>query len=99
MGIRSSSPEIAIGTIATCSHLAFARVLGAALAEHHPELTLQLLLTDEPRDGIPSADEPFKTISLTALGESDLPSTCFRMGAHQLASLGKPWLLRHLLDQ
>ena len=99
MGTRSSSPELAIGTVATCSHLAFARVLGATLAEHHPELTLQLLLTDEPRDGIPAADEPFTTISLSALGRTDLPSTCFRMGAHQLASLGKPWLLRHMLDQ
>jgi hypothetical protein len=99
MGTRSSSPELAIGTIATCSHLAFARVLGAALAEHHPELTLQLLLIDEPHDGIPAADEPFTTIPLTALGPSELPSIRFRLSAHQLASLGKPWLLRHLLDQ
>ena len=99
MGIRSWSPELAIGTVATCSHLAFARVLGASLAEHHPELRLQLLLTDEPRDGLPAADEPFTTVSLPELGLPDLPSTCFRLGAHELATLGKPLLLRHLLDQ
>jgi hypothetical protein len=96
-----SSPAdggLAVATVVTRSHVAFARVLARSLAEGHPGLPLFCLFADAPGDGVPAAAEPFTVVTLDALDVVRPPHFEFRADPFELTVACKIWLLRHLLS-
>jgi hypothetical protein len=89
-------PAVAVGTLVTRSHLAFARVLRRSLAAFHPGLRCHVLVVD----GSPAVDgaEPGSdTLGLADLDLPDATSFAFRHTRVSAVCAVKPWLLRWLL--
>jgi len=90
---------VAVTTVITKSHLAYARVLAASLREHHPELPLLVVLADEPEGRFDPGAEPF---ALIALGELAIPGVDATLGTatpFEVATVAKPFALAHALDR
>ena len=92
---------IKVATIVARNYLSQARVLAASLKEHHPELTLQVLVLDDPAEML--RNEPDGLFDILRPEELDLSLKEFRRMATiydvmELATALKPWLLKHLLE-
>lgn len=83
-----------IGTIATRSHLAFARVLAGSFHRHHPDGNCYVLLVD----GEVAAGFPPNTIllPLRSIGLPNPAAFCFQYDAFALCNALKPFLIAHL---
>jgi len=88
----------AVCTVASRNHLARARVLARSVREHHPDLSVHVLLADRIEDRFDPSKEPFDLVPLEALRLPDLPSMAFRYSGLEFSAALKPFLLRHLLD-
>jgi glycosyltransferase involved in cell wall biosynthesis len=71
-------------------------VLAASLRRHHPDVTLTVLLVDEPAGRFDPAREPFRTASLADLHLPRPQEFCFRYNVVELSTAVRPHLLRHL---
>ncbi|CAB4921419.1 unannotated protein [freshwater metagenome] len=93
-----SDRPLAITTVSTSSHLSRVRVLAQSLLRHHPELSLSVLLVDEPAGRFDPADQPFDVIRLEDVEHRDLLA---QVGAHRAAgdcaNSMKAALLEHVL--
>ncbi len=91
--------RIAVGTVVAKNFLAFARVLGFSLRQHHPDVPFFVVLADRV-DGVfdPTA-EPFEVVPLEALGVRNLRQLCFWYPRAELSITAKPYLLNYLLDR
>lgn len=90
-----TEPSIAVGTIVTRSHLAFARVLVASLGRFHPSLPCFVLVVDGAGSGVTET-------GCELLGLADLELPCestfgFRQTRESAVCAVKPWLLAALL--
>jgi hypothetical protein len=75
------------------------RVLARSLRTHAAGVPLTALLIDEPRPPFDPAAEVFRIVRLDDIGVPGLRQACFRLNLRELASMVKPFLLAHLLDQ
>ncbi len=100
MGSSPAATELAIATVVAANHLARARVLAASLRRWHPDLSLVLLLMDEPAGRFDPAGEPFEVLRLADLPRTDdLLALAFRYGRRGASAAAKPRLVGHLLER
>ena len=88
--------RICVGTIVAGNFLAFARVLGQSLREHHPDLPFHAVVIDRA-DAPLRQDELFEILSLDSLDIPELRRRQFAYTRQELVVAAKPYLLRHLL--
>lgn len=88
-----------VASIAAKNYLPRVRVLAASLREQHPELDLQVLLSDQLDCELEAADEPYRLLQLSELDLVEPAQFCFRYDIKQRSSALKPYFLEHLLDQ
>jgi hypothetical protein len=86
-------------TVIARNYTAHARVLARSLRVHGGGVPFAVLLIDEPGPPFDPKAEEFPIVRLEDLGLPCLRETCFRLDCRELASLVKPFLLEHLLDQ
>jgi glycosyltransferase involved in cell wall biosynthesis len=92
--------ELTVCTIVSANYLAFARVLAASLAEHHPEARVVVLLVDRIDGRFDPDLEAFELLEveeLTALPNA-LPFL-FKYTVLEANTAVKPYLLEHLMSQ
>jgi hypothetical protein len=101
----AAAPRLTACTIVARNYLAYARVLAASYARHHPGERLNVLVIDgETEEAVAAprpASEPFETILPSQL---PLPGAEYRRMASiyevmELATAVKPFFLRFLLDR
>jgi hypothetical protein len=90
---------LVIASIAGKNYLPRIRVLAASLREHHPDLQLMVLLSDQLAGDVDHADEPFQFVQLNQLQGLNAQQFCFRYDLRQRSSALKPYFLEYLLDQ
>ena len=88
-----------ICTIIAKNYLPSARVLGASLREHHPDVRFTVLVIDEQEGYIDAAAEPFDVIGPDAIGLPQFPLMAAMYEILELSTAVKPWLLRTLLER
>jgi glycosyltransferase involved in cell wall biosynthesis/SAM-dependent methyltransferase len=84
-------------TVIAKNYLPAARVLADSLAEHHPGVTLHVLVIDEWEGFIDPARERFEIVDPEAIGVPDLARMRSLYTVLEYSTAVKPWLLRHLL--
>ena len=84
-------------TVIAKNYLPAARVLADSLAEHHPGVTLHVLVIDEWEGFIDPARERFEIVDPAAIGVPDLARMRSLYTVLEYSTAVKPWLLRHLL--
>lgn len=94
-----SQGQLIVASIAAKNYLPRVRVLAASLREQHPELQLQVLLSDQLDGEFEAADEPYRLLQLSELGLVAQQQFCFRYDIKQRSSALKPFFLEYLLNQ
>jgi hypothetical protein len=94
-----SQGQLIVASIAAKNYLPRVRVLAASLREQHPELQLQVLLSDQLDGELEPADEPYRLLQLSELGLVAPKQFCFRYDIKQRSSALKPFFLEYLLNQ
>jgi hypothetical protein len=99
IGQEVASPDARVGTIITRNHAPAARVLANSLAQHHPELSLTVLLADGDLLPLDVSDEPFDVVVPRDIGisTSELHELASIYDPLELCEALKPGLLRHML--
>lgn len=92
-------PLVAVGTIVAKNFLAFARVLGASLRQHHPDIPFFVVLADQVDGVFDPADEPFEVVPIQDLEIDNLRQLSFWYPRSELSISAKPYLLEYLLDR
>ena len=89
----------AVCTVLARNYVPYARVLAQSLSEHHHDIQLSVLILDDPKGRLGSA-EPFNVMRLEDLGirRDDLSNRQWIYSAKELATAVKPALIRRLLD-
>src|SRR5262245_26646645 len=90
---------LAACTVVSKNHLAYARVVCESFRRHHPGARFVVLLADRNQGEISPGREAFELIELERLPIPELPRFCFQYDILELNCAGKPYLLRHLLQQ
>ncbi|MEA5448426.1 methyltransferase domain-containing protein [Leptolyngbya sp. CCNP1308] len=90
-------PTQAICTIVTKSHLCYARTLAESVRQHHPEISVYVLLADRVDKYFDPEKEPFELIQLANLPEQDiLQQMCFYYTSFELCCALRAWLHDYL---
>src|SRR4051794_753402 len=84
-------------TIIATNYLAYARVLGRSLTEHHPELRLKVLVIDDTEGYFDPAAEPFDVVAIDQLAIENFSRMAAMYSVLELSTAVKPWLLRWML--
>ena len=80
-------------TVIAKNYLPAARVLADSLAEHHPGVTLHVLVIDEWEGFIDPARERFEIVDPEAIGVPDLARMRSLYTVLEYSTAVKPWLL------
>ena len=88
--------DAAFCTIIAKNYLAYARVLGRSLREHHPDLPFYVLLVDEPEGYFDPEAEPFTVLRLEDVALPRPREFCFRYEVLELSTAVKPYFLERL---
>ena len=86
-------------TVIAKNYVAFARVLGRSVAEHHPEGRLWTLIVDDIEGYIDPAEEPFEVLTPGDIGCEPFNQMAVRYTVLELSTAVKPWLMRHLMGK
>ena len=84
-------------TIIAKNYLAYARVLGRSLTEHHPDLRLKVLIIDDIDGYVDPAAEPFDVVAIDQLEIENFARMAVMYSVLELSTAVKPWLLRWML--
>lgn len=96
--MTTGNRRIAFGTTFTASHLPYARVLAHSLHAVCPDAPVVGLVV-ERRTVLDGWNERGLTmVSIEQFGLTDLPQQAFQCAPQALTVLGKPLILKHLLD-
>lgn len=93
-----SDRRLVVASIAAKNYVPRVRVLAASLHQYHPELALQVLLSDRLDGEIVPGNEPYSLVQLSDLGLVDEQQFCFRHDLRGRASALKPLYLEYLLN-
>lgn len=97
--MTTGRPRIAVATALTANFVAYARVMARSLRDTHPDIPV-FAVAAERRSVVEGWDEPdFALVPIEDFGLADLPWQAFVGTPHQLTVMGKPLVLRHVLDQ
>jgi glycosyltransferase involved in cell wall biosynthesis len=88
--------DAAFCTIIAKNYLAYARVLGRTLRQHHPGVPFYVLLVDEPEGFFDPAAEPFQVLRRQDVDLPRPPEFCFRYDVLELSTAVKPYFLERL---
>ena len=92
-------PRVAVATALTANFVPYARVMARSLGAVRPEIQVYAVVA-ERRSAIEGWHEPgLILVPIEDFGLPDLPWQAFVGGPFELTVLGKPLVLRHVLDQ
>ncbi len=99
--VAHSPTRFVIGTIASSSYLPWVRVLADSVRQHHPELSLTVLLLDEPDPSWLRSDDSFELRRLSDLLLNPAERAWMELiySPFELSCALKPWLLELLLQE
>ena len=84
-------------TIIAKNYLGHARVLARSFAEHHPEVTVHVLIIDDVEGYVDPETEPFELVTPEMLEIDGFARMAVIYNVLELSTAVKPWLMRWML--